>query len=93
MPGESYIRLDPKDNVIVALQDLPPGTVINAGDRVLEVIENIPAKHKLFIDDLDLEIAILSRCQDWENQPGGDSNGKLWRHYPSSFVALTGKAI
>lgn len=53
MPRESYLRLDPKDNVIVALQDLPPGTVINAGDRVLEVIENIPAKHKLFINDLD----------------------------------------
>lgn len=52
MPKESYIKLDPKDNVMVALQDLAKGTVINAGDRVLELVEDIKAKHKFFTTDL-----------------------------------------
>jgi altronate hydrolase len=55
MNKESYIRLDPKDNVIVALQNLPKGTIIEE----LELIENIPAKHKFFMHDMEAQAPIF----------------------------------
>ncbi len=48
-----YIQLDPKDNVMVALQDLPQGMEISNGDRgPLQLAEKIPAKHKFFLQDI-----------------------------------------
>lgn len=55
MQKESYIRLDPKDNVIVALQNLSKGTVIDE----IELIENIPAKHKFFMHDMEEQSPII----------------------------------
>lgn len=48
-----YIQLDPKDNVMVALQDLQEGMIIDPGNgAVLRLTEKIPAKHKFFLEDL-----------------------------------------
>ena len=39
-----YVQLDPKDNVMVALQDLQSGTKINTGNGTsLQLIEKISA--------------------------------------------------
>lgn len=54
----NYIKIDPRDNVIVALTDLPEGTVLEleepsqTEDRLLVVQEDVPAKHKIFMQDM-----------------------------------------
>jgi altronate hydrolase len=53
MQKKMYVQLDPKDNVMVALQDLQPGTTIGtANGSNLQLLEKIPAKHKFFLHDL-----------------------------------------
>src|SRR5689334_19547672 len=48
-----YVQLDPKDNVMVALQDLQPGMAIDTGNGGnLHLTEKIPAKHKFFLQHL-----------------------------------------
>ena len=44
MKGASAIRIHPDDNLLIALQDLPEGSVA-AGSELLNVPEAIPAKH------------------------------------------------
>ena len=49
---DTFLRIHPKDNVLVALQDLEAGTVINfEGDSFL-LTANIAAKHKFSIVEL-----------------------------------------
>jgi altronate hydrolase len=53
MQKKMYVQLDPKDNVMVALQDLQAGMAINTGNGTdLNLKEKIPAKHKFFLHDL-----------------------------------------
>ncbi|MBL7697140.1 MAG: altronate dehydratase [Chitinophagaceae bacterium] len=53
MQKKMYLKLDPKDNVMVALQDLAAGTSINTGtDTRLVLLEKIGAKHKFFLEDV-----------------------------------------
>lgn len=49
---DSVLQLDSRDNVLVALEPLAAGRVIRNGGVSCEVIENIPAKHKLALTDL-----------------------------------------
>lgn len=51
MQKKLYLKLDPKDNVMVALQDLAAGTQVDTGDgNTLVLLEKIGAKHKFFLD-------------------------------------------
>lgn len=55
-----YLKLDPKDNVMVALQDLAAGTTIHTGDgNELVLLEKISAKHKFFLETLTSGGAII----------------------------------
>ncbi len=47
-----YIRINEKDNVCVALKDLPKGTTVTAGDRTVTLIEDIMRGHKVALRDL-----------------------------------------
>lgn len=47
MVNQSWLKLHPKDNLLVALRDLPAGEVINSGDRTVTLPKEIRAKHKL----------------------------------------------
>ncbi|MBK0384156.1 altronate dehydratase [Pedobacter sp. SD-b] len=47
-----FLQIDPKDNVLVALQDLEVGREFNFGNQNIIIKENIPAKHKFFINDM-----------------------------------------
>lgn len=47
-----YLQIHPKDNVLVALQDLPPGTEITFENRQFRVISGVKAKHKFTIEPL-----------------------------------------
>lgn len=48
----TYLQIHPKDNVLVALQDLPAGTNIQFNGSAISLAGNIPAKHKFPVADL-----------------------------------------
>lgn len=48
----NYIKIDSKDNVLVALTDLAEGTVLEFEGQALVVQEDVPAKHKIFLQDM-----------------------------------------
>jgi len=49
---DTVLRIDPRDNVLVALVPLSAGTAVNFADSSCTVTENIPAKQKLALADL-----------------------------------------
>jgi altronate hydrolase len=49
---QTVLQLDPRDNVHVALVPLAAGTVVEYGGNSYPVVEAVPAKHKLAIEDL-----------------------------------------
>jgi len=51
MKENDILRIDPKDNVLVALKELTAGTVVDMGLSI-EVKETIPQKHKMLLEDL-----------------------------------------
>ena len=50
---DSVLKLHPKDNIITALEDLPKGLVLSIKDNKVVLEEDIPAKHKFTIQDLE----------------------------------------
>ncbi|MFT3980599.1 MAG: altronate dehydratase family protein [Ferruginibacter sp.] len=46
------LKINAKDNVLVALQDLPKDAIIEFEGKFIALQEDIPAKHKFFIQDL-----------------------------------------
>ena len=46
------LQIHPKDNVLVALQDLLSGDIIEHKDLKITLKDNVPAKHKFAINDL-----------------------------------------
>ncbi|MFB6455031.1 UxaA family hydrolase [Chitinophaga sp. Hz27] len=49
----SYLQIHPADNVLVALQDLQAGTKITYNGQEITLLQNTPAKHKFFINDIN----------------------------------------
>ncbi|WP_114936813.1 UxaA family hydrolase [Mucilaginibacter endophyticus] len=49
---ETYLRIHPHDNVLVALQDLAQGTVITFDGQTFPLVDKIAAKHKFAINEL-----------------------------------------
>jgi len=47
----AVLKIHPKDNVIVALRDLKKGEIISCDGEDVELIEDIPAKHKFYAHD------------------------------------------
>jgi altronate hydrolase len=48
-----YLKIHPNDNVLVALKDLSPGTVVSVNGQEFTLPENVAAKHKFFTKDLN----------------------------------------
>ncbi len=48
----SYIQIHPKDNVLVALQNLEQGTIINFDGQTFQLTDKVEAKHKFSINEL-----------------------------------------
>ncbi|MFW2366616.1 MAG: UxaA family hydrolase, partial [Desulforhopalus sp.] len=53
MKIRSFLQIDSHDNLIVALQSLKQGTVLEVGKQMVELQQDIPAKHKFALEDLD----------------------------------------
>ena len=49
---KTYLQIHPSDNVLVALQDLPQGTVIEWDNKSFALLEHVAAKHKFTIHPL-----------------------------------------
>lgn len=52
---ETYLRIHPHDNVLVALQDLEQGTVITFEGQTFALVNKIAAKHKFAINELPVD--------------------------------------
>lgn len=52
MMGDPVLKLDPRDNVLIALSDLRKGQQITANGTVCELATDVPAKHKFATADL-----------------------------------------
>ena len=46
-----FLKINPADNVVVAIQDLVKGQEINVDGTVIVVVEDIPAGHKMALND------------------------------------------
>ncbi|WP_212002465.1 UxaA family hydrolase [Chitinophaga sp. HK235] len=49
----TYLQIHPNDNVLVALQDIPAGTNISFNGHDIQLQQNISAKHKFLINDIN----------------------------------------
>jgi altronate hydrolase len=54
MQKSPVLKVHPSDNVIVALQDLEKGSIIQFEGNNYELKDNIPAKHKFVTNDLNI---------------------------------------
>lgn len=50
--ADSVLQLDPRDNVVVALEPLSPGTDVRYGSQTCRTADPIPAKHKMALVNL-----------------------------------------
>jgi len=50
--GIPYLKIHPTDNVLVALQDMPAGTSFSLEGNQVILQQNISAKHKFFVNDM-----------------------------------------
>ena len=50
----NVLKINVQDNVLVALQDLPQGYLVNYDGHSVELQEDIPAKHKFFVTDMHI---------------------------------------
>lgn len=51
--------LSPGDNVAVALQDLPAGTLVPVGNGKLRALDSIPQGHKISLSDLAEDAPVI----------------------------------
>ncbi|MCX6315774.1 MAG: altronate dehydratase family protein [Bacteroidetes bacterium] len=56
---QQVVKVHPDDNVLVALRDLPKGETIIFEDHTIVLQENIPAKHKFSMADLNQADAVI----------------------------------
>ncbi len=49
---QTFIKINSTDNVLVALVDLPKGYILTNEGAVITAAEFIPAKHKIFMNDM-----------------------------------------
>lgn len=57
--NNSFLQIHPDDNVLVALQDLPKGQVIEWNNSQIILQDDIRAKHKFFIQDMKVDDEVL----------------------------------
>lgn len=49
---QQFLKIHKNDNVLVALKDLPFGTIISFNESQFELHDNVAAKHKIFLKDM-----------------------------------------
>ncbi|MCX2475311.1 altronate dehydratase family protein [Pedobacter sp. MC2016-05] len=60
MKNKSVLQINKNDNVLVALRDLSAGDSIDFNSHSIVLLENIPAKHKFYINDMNVnDVAVM----------------------------------
>ncbi|HLS96514.1 MAG TPA: altronate dehydratase family protein [Sphingobacterium sp.] len=54
----SYLQIHPKDNVLVALRDLPKGFVVDFEGKRFALLRDVAAKHKFTLGPMDKDAAV-----------------------------------
>ena len=75
---QTFIKIHPNDNVIVALQDIPAGTILKITDTLTVTSVNaIPSGHKMAVTDIHTDCEVIKygsrigfakediKCGDW----------------------------
>jgi len=57
--SQTVLKIHADDNVIVALQDIPKGSTVNHDGRKYIIVDDIPAKHKFFMNDMNMGDEII----------------------------------
>ena len=52
--SQQVLQIHPSDNVLVALQNISAGTIVSHQQHAYTLIEDIPAKHKFFLQDMQV---------------------------------------
>src|SRR5215831_9611580 len=55
----NVLKVHPKDNVLVALRNLAKGEIISSNGDNYSLQDNIPAKHKFFVHDMNAGDAVI----------------------------------
>ncbi len=84
-----FIRINDNDNVAVAVKAVKKGTVVTVGDKKIEVLQRIPAGHKMAIEPIkDVEPVIKY------GYPIGNATADImpgeWVHTHNLKTALSG---
>lgn len=56
---QSLMKMNPRDNVAVALREIQPGEQLNLGDETIEVLELTPRGHKVALKDFETDEWII----------------------------------
>ena len=60
MQKQTFLQIEEKDNLVVALNNLTKGTTLTVAGKSIELRDNIPAKHKFTLVDLGIgDIAVM----------------------------------
>src|SRR6476469_4869582 len=78
--ARTFLKIHPDDNVLVALKDIPSGTTISLPAESLVLQQDISAKHKFFLHDMQ---------QDEEVIMYGTLVGKTQSYIPKGSLMTT----
>ena len=60
MQKQTFLQIEEKDNLVVALNNLTKGTTLTVAGKSIELRNDIPAKHKFTLVDLGIgDIAVM----------------------------------
>ncbi|MDF2431948.1 MAG: altronate hydrolase [Mucilaginibacter sp.] len=87
---DTFLKIHPNDNVLVALQDLPQGTTVSFEGKSFTLTSNIAAKHKFSITDLQagdkiFMYGVLVGKATQFIPPGGPISTQTVHHASSEF--------
>jgi len=88
---QSYLKIHPDDNVLVALKDLPSGMPVSLVNGELKLQQDVKAKHKFFIndmnagDDVSMYGALVGKVQ-FDIPKGGLMTTQNTKHAAGEYV-------
>jgi len=85
-----FVQIHPKDNVLVALRDLPKGFEVNFAGKTFALLQDVAAKHKFTIDAMpkDAEVfmyGVLVGKVNFDLQQGALIDVDNLRHASEAF--------
>ncbi|MBQ8568136.1 MAG: altronate dehydratase [Oscillospiraceae bacterium] len=83
------IRINENDNVAVAVKPIKKGTMVNIGDRYIEVLQRIPAGHKIAVAPISAASPVIKYGYPIGTASADIKQGE-WVHTHNLKTALSG---